>query len=116
MALFTVLLDEIAWWLGALASGEAGVTTEISVTLDRPVSAFGEPVVVLGERERTAPLDRKRHFWNADAAIFTAAGDRLAWGSVVFAASRAYSARLIPKLLAVNSPESISRVFPRHVP
>src|SRR5262245_3811788 len=43
----TALLDEAAFWLGALASGEAGMTTELAVTLHGPV-AFGTPILVTG--------------------------------------------------------------------
>ncbi len=114
-ALFTVLLDEIGWWLGALASGEAGGTTEISVALERQGRALDGPLLILGRRDGVTPTDQKGHFWKARAAIFTAAGERLASGGVTFAASRAYSARLIPKMLASNSPESLRRVFPRSV-
>lgn len=115
IAFFTVVLDEVAWWLGALASEEAGVTTEISVTLDRPFRVFGEPVAVFGRRDGATPADQKGRYWRTEAAVFSAAGERLAWGRVIYAASRVYSSRLIPKMLAVNSPESLRRVFPRHV-
>lgn len=114
-ALFPILLDEIGWWLGALASGEAGVTTEVRVTLDRPAHPFGENLLVLGRRDEVAAVDRKKRFWRSEAAVFTMGGDRLAWGEITFAASRAYSARLIPKMLATNAPESLRRVFPRSI-
>jgi hypothetical protein len=45
-AALTTLLDETAFWLGALASGESGMTTEIRVTLHRSSARFGGPPAV----------------------------------------------------------------------
>jgi acyl-coenzyme A thioesterase PaaI-like protein len=114
-ALFTVLLDEIAWWLGALASGEAGVTTDLRVLLERPGRPFGEPLLALGRRDRVGSTDQKGHFWKTAAGIFAAEGERLASAEIIFAASRAYSRTLIPQLRRINSAESLRRVFPRYV-
>jgi len=111
-----VLLDETAWWLGALASGEAGMTTEIRVTLERPDHPFGEPLVALGRRDRVARLDRKGHFWKTETGVFTSGADRLASAEIIFAASRIYSRSLIPTLLLTNPPESVRRIFPGYVP
>lgn len=91
------------------------MTTEISVALERVAGPLDGPLLVLGSREGVTPADQKGHFWMARAAIFTKTGERLASGGVTFAASRAYSARLIPKMLESNSPESLRRVFPRSV-
>jgi hypothetical protein len=115
-ALFTVLLDETAWWLGALTSGEAGMTTEIRVTLERPDHPFGEPLVALGRRDLVTRVDRKGHFWKTETGVFTAGGARLASAEIIFAASRVYSRSLIPTLLLTNSPESVRRIFPGYVP
>src|SRR5262245_29141817 len=41
----TTLLDEVAFWLGALASGESGMTTELEVTLAAAVP-FGPAITV----------------------------------------------------------------------
>jgi hypothetical protein len=114
-ALFTVLLDEIAWWLGALTSGEAGVTTDLRVTLERPDYLFGEPLLALGRRDRVDLADRKGHFWKTEAGIFTAGGGRLARAEIIFAGSRAYSRTLIPQLSLTNSQEVLRRVFPKYI-
>ena len=115
-ALFTVLLDEMAWWLGALATGEAGVTTDIHVTLHRPTDPFGEPLLAIGPRERVVVTDERGHFWRTETAVLAADGTLLASGAIVFAGSRVYSKRLIPQLLKTNPPESLRPIFPTHVP
>ena len=114
-ALFTVLLDEMAWWLGALATGEAGVTTDIHVTLHRPTHPFGEPLLAVGPRERVVVTDERGHFWRTETAVLAADGTLLASGAIVFAGSRVYSKRLIPQLLKTNPPESLRPIFPTHV-
>jgi hypothetical protein len=113
-ALFTVLLDEIAWWLGALATGEAGVTTDLQVLLEQPDRPFGEPLLALGRRDGVVPADQKGHFWKIAAWILTAGGERLASAEIIFAASRAYSRTLIPQLRLTNPAESLRRVFPSY--
>jgi len=115
-ALYTVLLDEMAWWLGALASGEAGVTTEISVTLHRPAHPFGARLLALGARERVAAVGERGHFWKTETVVLGSDGALLASGAIMFAGSRAYSKRLIPRLLALNPPERLRAIFPRYVP
>ena len=115
-ALFTVLLDEMAWWLGALATGEAGVTTDIHIMLHRPTHPFGKPLLAVGPRDRVAVTDEKGHFWRTETAVLAADGTLLASGAIVFAGSRAYSKRLIPQLLKTNALESLRPIFPTHVP
>src|SRR6267142_323115 len=48
-AALTTLLDEAAFWLGVLATGESGMTTELRVSLHRP-APFGARVTVTGAR------------------------------------------------------------------
>ena len=115
-ALCTVLLDEMAWWLGALATGEAGVTTDIHIALHRPTHPFGEPLLAVGSRDRVAVTGEKGHFWRTETAVLAADGTLLASGAIVFAGSRVYSKRLIPQLLKTNAPESLRPIFPTHVP
>src|SRR5262249_21467135 len=50
----TTLLDETAFWLGALASGEAGMTTELRVTLHAEAAA-DTPIIVVGRRAAVCP-------------------------------------------------------------
>ncbi len=115
-ALYTVLLDEMAWWLGALASGEAGVTTELAVALHRPAHPFGNALLAIGCRDGVVAMDERNHFWKTESAVLASDGSLLASGVITFAGSRAYSRRLVPKLLAMNSPERLRPIFPTHVP
>lgn len=115
-ALFTVLLDEMAWWLGALAAGEAGVTTDINITLHRPAHPFGEPLLAVGPRDRVVATHPRGHFWQTETAVLAGDGALLASGAITFAGSRVYSKRLIPQLLTNNPPESLRPIFPTHVP
>jgi hypothetical protein len=115
-ALFPIILDEIGWWLGAIRTGEAGVTVEVETTVYCDEVAFDEPLVFLGEHASATTTDPKGHFWRAAGSIFTKSGELLASTTVTYAASRIYSKRLIPALLALNPPESVRRVFPRYVP
>ena len=115
-ALYTVLLDEMAWWLGALASGEAGVTTDISITLHRPGHPFGDTLLAVGPRERVAVTDPRGHFWKTETAVLASDRALLASAAITFAGSRVYSKRLIPQLLKTNPPESLRPIFPTHVP
>ena len=115
-ALFSVLLDEMAWWLGALASGEAGVTTELTVTLRRPSQLFGNTLLALGARDRVTAAGERGHFWKTEAAVLASDGALLASGAITFAGSRAYSKRRIPRLLTMNPPETLRPIFPKYVP
>ena len=115
-ALHTVLLDEMAWWLGALASGEAGVTTDLAVTLYRPAQPWGEALLAIGPRDRVAVAGERGHFWKTESVVLASDGRLLASGVITFAGSRAYSRRLIPKLLTTNPPERLRPIFPRYVP
>ena len=114
-ALFPILLDEVGWWLGALRTGEAGVTTEVSTTLHCDDVAFDGPLTLLGEHGRVTARDEKGHFWETAGAVFSARGSLLASARVTYAASRVYSKRLVPLLAALNPSDSVRRVFPRHV-
>jgi hypothetical protein len=114
-ALFPIVLDEIGWWLGAIRTGEAGVTVEVETTVYGDEVAFDEPLVFLGEHAAATAADAKGHFWRAAGGIFTRSGRLLASTTVIYAASRIYSKRLIPALLTLNPPESVRRIFPRYV-
>ncbi len=107
----TGLLDEAAFWLGALASGESGMTTELAVTLHRPV-AFGTPIVVAGARGRTRARDDGR-FW--DTVVTASDPDGVvASGRITFVAVRGAARRLVTGLLARNPPDVLDRVFPAY--
>lgn len=108
----TALLDETAFWLGVLASGESGMTTELSVALYRPV-AFGEPVVVAGARGDTRARDDGR-FWDTAITAADLSGEIVASARITFVAVRGAARRLVSGLLALNPPEVLRRVFPTY--
>lgn len=113
-AAFTTLLDETAFWLGALATGESGVTTELRITLHRPAYPFGEPVVVLGPRARVTPDPGDRRHWRTESFLVSPAGELIASGVITFVAVRGAARRLITGVLGINRPEVLRRIFPTY--
>jgi len=110
----TTMLDEAAFWLGALASGESGMTTELSVTIDGPVP-FGTPLVVGGRRERVRPLPGDPRYWTTEVAAWDEAGRVVAQARITFVAVRGAARRLAGWLLGANAAEVVARVFPAYV-
>ncbi|HMH51931.1 MAG TPA: hypothetical protein VK548_16965 [Candidatus Acidoferrum sp.] len=110
----TTLLDEAAFWLGALASGEAGMTTELAITLHREI-AFGEPVVVTGRRGRTRARDDGR-YWETEVTASDTSGEIVASARIVFVAVRGAARRLVGGFLSRSSPEILRRIFPAYAP
>jgi hypothetical protein len=110
-ALATIALDEIGWWLGALAQGECGVTTEIEITLWRPIP--GEPLLLVGDRTMVRTDDDPRgRYCRASSGLFTRSGAAVATAEVRFGGSRAYTRRLLQPFLAVTSLPDLARLFP----
>lgn len=114
-AALTSLLDEAAFWLGALATGESGMTTELAVTLHR-APAFGAPVTVVGARERVAPRAEDPRYCDTDLVALDNAGRVVATAQITFVAVRGAARRLVTGMLAMNPPEILRRVFPAYVP
>jgi len=112
IALIT-LLDEAAFWLGALASGESGMTTELTVTLHERV-AFGAPIRVRGARSATRQRADDPRSWDTDIVAADDAGRVVASGRITFVAVRGAARRLVAGLLAMNPPEMLRRVFPAY--
>ena len=110
----TTLLDEAAFWLGALATGESGMTTELQVTLYENASADG-PITVTGLRSsaRARPADPR--YWDTQVAARDAAGRLVASAAITFVAVRGAARRLVTGMLAVNDPDVLRRVFPGYV-
>jgi len=111
-ALAPVLLDEVAWWLGALVTKEGGLTNRISVTLLRPDAAAPGPVTAVGRFADVTPVDRRRIFWRTRAGVLGADGTLLAVASIVFRPGAEYSARQMPFFRARTDPEVFARMFP----
>jgi hypothetical protein len=109
--LATVMLDELGWWLGALNQKECGVTTEIRVTIYRPLPFA--PLIVLGDRSGVRPGDDPRgRYCRAGGFLLSPEGEVLAAGEVRFAGSRAYTRRLARPFLETTPAETLLRLFP----
>jgi hypothetical protein len=113
VAALTTLLDEAAFWLGALASGEAGMTTELVVDLHGDTPAAGS-VLVGGERAATAPRAGDTRYWQTHVSARDEAGRPLATAAITFVAVRGAARRLVTGLLALNPPDVVRRVFPAY--
>jgi hypothetical protein len=111
----TTALDEAAFWLGALATGEAGMTTELRVTLHAAASAEA-PVTIAGARASTRPRAGDARYWDTALTARDADGRLVASAAITFVAVRGTARRLAGGMLAINAPELLRRVFPAYVP
>jgi acyl-coenzyme A thioesterase PaaI-like protein len=111
----TTLLDEAAFWLGALATGESGMTTELRVTLVESAAA-GAAVRVGGERAAARPRADDGRYWDTRVAAWDERGRLLASAAITFVAVRGAARRLVNGLLSVNQTDVVRRVFPAYTP
>jgi len=112
-AVAPVLLDEVAWWLGALTMREGGLTNRIAIAVEP--GAFPEgALIAAGRFEDVAPVDRRRTFWRTICRLSTEAGMLLATADIVFRGGPDYSARQIPYFRARCAPTIFARMFPNH--
>jgi hypothetical protein len=110
-ALATVALDELGWWLGALALSECGVTTEVAVTVSRPFPPA--PLLLLGDRTAVGTdEDPRGRYVRMRSWLLTADGGLLAAADVRFAGSPAYTRRLLQPFLDTTVPDRLFRIFP----
>lgn len=107
----TALLDEAAFWLGALTTGESGMTTELEVTLLQPV-AWGTPITIAGDRARVTPRADDGRYLTTELTA-TADGTTVAAGKITFVTVRGAARRLAPWLSPTNPKEVIERIFGR---
>lgn len=112
-AALTTLLDEAAFWLGALASGESGMTTDLAVTLYGPVP-FGPPIAVRGWRDRVRRCADDNRYWETEVAAIDADGRLVAEARITFVVVRGAARRLVTGMLAMNAPDILRQVFPAH--
>ena len=110
-----LVLDEVGWWLGALHTGECGVTNRLRLVV-WDTAAPGESPIVVGARDGLKPLDRKGRQWEGPVALCGSDGRPLMTGAVAFAGSRAYSKAMVPGLLAASEAADVYRAFPRYGP
>jgi hypothetical protein len=109
----TTLLDEAAFWLGALASGESGMTTELTVTLHGDPTADGD-VHMCGERARARARADDPRYWDTQVGAFDATGRALASAAITFVAVRGAARRLVTGMLAINPADVVRRAFPAY--
>jgi hypothetical protein len=109
----TALLDEAAFWLGALATGESGMTTELRVTLQGPVD--GGPIHVSGERAAVHPRPGDARYWDTRVNAWDARGSVLAQAAITFVTVRGAARRLVNGLLEINPRENLRRIFPAYI-
>jgi acyl-coenzyme A thioesterase PaaI-like protein len=108
----TTLLVEAAFWLGALATGESGMTTDLRVTLHRPAQA---PLRVVGRHADVAPLPGDDRYSLTRLVATDDAGKLVASAAITFVAVRGAARRLVAGLLATNAVDVLHAVFPRYV-
>jgi acyl-coenzyme A thioesterase PaaI-like protein len=113
-ALAAVVLDEVAWWLGALVAKEGGLTNRIALALLHPDAAVPGPVTAVGRLADVTPVDRRRAFWRTRSALLAADGTVLATAAIVFRAGADYSARQMAFFRSRTDPAIFERMFPNH--
>ncbi len=111
-ALAPVVLDEIAWWLGALAMREGGLTNRIDLTLTGARAPMTE-LAAFGRFDEVTAVDRRGSFRRA-AVTLAAADVTLAQASIVFRGGPEYSARQIEYFRGRSAPGVFSRMFPNY--
>ena len=109
----TTLCDEAAFWLGALATGESGMTTSLAVTLHRAVP-FGRALTVAGARAAARPQADPR-YWDTEVLVRTEDRTLVASARITFVVVRGAARRLVLGMLAMNDPAVVARVFPAYV-
>jgi acyl-coenzyme A thioesterase PaaI-like protein len=113
-ALPAVVLDEVAWWLGALVTKEGGLTNRIDLTLLRPDAIAPGPVTAVGRFADVTPVDRRQTFWRTRSALLAADGTLLATAAIVFRAGADYSDRQMAFFRSRTDPAIFERMFPNH--
>ena len=110
----TTLLDEAAFWLGAAASGESGMTTDLRVRLHGSL-AFEGGITVVGSRAAAHAHAADARYWDTEVAAWDDAGQLVASARITFVAVRGAARKLVTGLLAMNPPEILRRIFPAYV-
>jgi hypothetical protein len=113
-ALPAVLLDEMAWWLGALVTKEGGLTNRIDLTLRSPGAVAPGPLTAIGRFDAVTPVDRRQTFWRTHSALLAADGTVLATAAIVFRAGADYSTRQMAFFRSRTDPEIFARMFPNY--
>jgi acyl-coenzyme A thioesterase PaaI-like protein len=109
----TTLLDEAAFWLGAAASGESGMTTELRVRLHGALPTTG--IVVAGARAAVRARADDARYWETEVDAWDDAGRPVASARITFVAVRGAARKLVTGLLAMNPPDVLRQIFPAYV-
>lgn len=112
-AALTTLLDEAAFWLGALATGESGMTTDLRVALGAAVP-FGTPIAVEGLRASVRARPEDARYWDTEVVARDPGGDVIAAARITFVAVRGAARKLARGLLSMNPPDLLRRIFPAY--
>jgi hypothetical protein len=115
-ALAPVLLDEVAWWLGAVTMGEGGLTNRIRLELHRPELPADGTLVAGGRFADVVPVDRRKTFWRTAITLATGSGVLLARASIIYRGGPEFSARQLPFFRSRTRAEVFRRVFPAYAP
>lgn len=110
-ALALVVLDEIGWWLGAIACRECGLSARVEVTLGKAVAADA-PLLVIGARADTASDDPRKRLWRTHAALLADSGECVAVADVSFAGGPAFTKAMAADLFDSRDREAARRFFP----
>lgn len=110
----TTLLDETAFWLGALATGESGMTTQLRVRVYGAARADGA-ITVAGARGSARPQADAR-YWDTEVVARDGDSRLVASAAITFVAIRGAARRLVTGMLALNAPDLVRRVFPAYAP
>lgn len=109
----TTLLDEAAFWLGALASGESGMTTDLRVAVHGEAPSGGA-ISIAGSRASVRQRPDDARYWDTEVIARDHAGAPVATGRITFVAVRGAARKLVTGMLAMNPPEVLRRVFPEY--
>lgn len=112
-AALTTLLDEAAFWLGALATGESGMTTDLRVAIGAPVP-FGTPITVEGLRASARARSDDPRYWDTAVVARDPDGRVVAAAAITFVAVRGAARKLVRGLLSMNAPDLLRRIFPAY--
>jgi hypothetical protein len=109
----TTLMDEAAFWLGAAATGESGMTTELVVTLH--ADPHEGALTIAGPRASVRPSASDSRYWDTETAAWDADGQLVATARITFVAIRGAARKLVTSLFAINTPEVLRPIFPTYV-
>ena len=104
----------MAFWLGAAASGESGMTTDLRVVLHESLAVEGD-IIVSGPRADVRAHAADPRYWDTQVGAWDNAGKLVASARITFVAVRGAARKLCTGLLAMNPPAILHRIFPAYV-